>query len=33
MAQLDQKLQCNETMSNIVDAWQHDAASHERQVA
>jgi hypothetical protein len=33
MAELDQKLQGNGMMNSIVDAWQHDGTSHERQVA
>lgn len=33
MAELDQKLQGNENMNNIIDAWQLDGANHKRQVA
>jgi len=33
MAELDQQLQGNGLMNHIVDAWQHDGTSHERQVA
>lgn len=33
MAELDQKLQGKGLTNSIVDAWQHDSASHGRQVA
>lgn len=33
MSELDQKLQYDGLASNIVDAWQNDAAGQERQVA
>ena len=33
MAELDQKLQCNENMNNIIDAWQLDGANQKRQGA
>jgi hypothetical protein len=33
MAEIDQKLHGNGQMNSIVDAWQHDNASHGRQVA
>lgn len=33
MAELDQRLQGNEKVNGIIDAWQLDSANHKRQVA
>jgi len=33
MTELDQKLQGNGVTNSIIDAWQQDNTSHERQVA
>lgn len=33
MAELDQKLQGNEIMNSIIDAWQNDGSNDKRQVA